>query len=132
MNFPIEKLILHKKKFLSKKECDSIIQYYEDNKEKKLPVTQKGAHARIRGRVLYFLRRWTKQVSMLSIRTVITSWITLTIDGVKIYGSRLLLPIEYPRYLRLSTFIFLYCYYLELFVNLKQNYLLLHYNLLSY
>ena len=35
MNFPIEKLILHKKKVLSKKECDSIIQYYEDNKEKK-------------------------------------------------------------------------------------------------
>jgi predicted 2-oxoglutarate/Fe(II)-dependent dioxygenase YbiX len=35
MNFQIEKLILHKKKFLSKKECDSIIQYYEDNKEKK-------------------------------------------------------------------------------------------------
>ena len=35
MTFPIDKLILHKKKFLSKKECDSIIQYYEDNKEKK-------------------------------------------------------------------------------------------------
>ena len=35
MNFPIEKLILHKKNFLSKKECNSIIQYYEDNKEKK-------------------------------------------------------------------------------------------------
>lgn len=35
MTFQIDKLILHKKKFLSKKECDSIIQYYEDNKEKK-------------------------------------------------------------------------------------------------
>ena len=36
MTFQIDKLILHKKKFLSKKECDSIIQYYEDNKEKKI------------------------------------------------------------------------------------------------
>ena len=36
MTFKIDELILHKKKFLSKKECDSLIQYYEDNKGKKL------------------------------------------------------------------------------------------------
>ena len=36
MPFKIDELIIHKKKFLSKKECDSLIQYYEDNKGKKL------------------------------------------------------------------------------------------------
>ena len=30
----ISKLILHKKKFLSSKECDNLIQYYELNKDK--------------------------------------------------------------------------------------------------
>ena len=36
MTFKIDELILHKKKFLSKKECDSLIQYYEDNKQNKI------------------------------------------------------------------------------------------------
>ena len=33
--FDITKLILHKPKFLSKKECKSLIEYYEDNKKRK-------------------------------------------------------------------------------------------------